>query len=113
MGLSKHHVFNIKWIGFPNTYKKVQGVYCIGEYYVGASRHIRKRILSHCHKVKRGEVNLGCDKDLYIRDCLKNDKPIKVSLLSKNPYNEGYWQELILGNRDPNTYEKAYKDCKI
>lgn len=94
----KHRVFNIKWIGFPeNNTRRVKGCYMIGDIYIGASVHIRARILSHCATVcnctkkefktySRGTCNY--DVYSYILGCMVRNEPIEVKLLSNNPYDK-------------------------
>lgn len=45
--------FNVELIGFPDTYKKISGVYRISNFYVGASYHIRQRLLQHFRIYKK------------------------------------------------------------
>lgn len=43
----KHQKININWIGFPKTRRRVKCVYMIEDFYIGATTHVRERILSH------------------------------------------------------------------
>jgi hypothetical protein len=84
-----HWHFKIDWIGFPvKQWRKFKGVYMIGEnIYIGASKHIRSRILAHlnlCATNRHNDINL-ID---YYSECFLFDKPIKITLLDTNPLNE-------------------------
>lgn len=84
----KHHLFKIDWIGFPKTTRRVKGVYMIGDFYVGKSNHIRRRILSHLHSAKRGDNDYKNDK---ISEWYYNYGCLKVTLLSSNTLNEIFY----------------------
>lgn len=49
--MREHFYFKIDWVGFPKTHRKVKGCYLIGNVYVGASKHIRARVLQHLREV--------------------------------------------------------------
>lgn len=82
-----HYKYKLEWVGFPNTIRKVSGVYLIGNIYVGASKHIRKRILSHCSMASRDQHNNNGVSE-YINDCISSKTPIRIELLSDNPFDE-------------------------
>ena len=89
--MKNHHFFKINWIDFPNKSRRVEGVYLIGNCYVGASTHIRKRILNHlCHiystsyKCFTNKKGVNINLDNYLIDCIKNNILIDVKYLSNN-----------------------------
>ena len=93
--MREHYFFKIEWIDFPNkTNRRVSGCYLIGDCYVGASEHIRSRILFHCAKVfSTVENKFNNHRESspvydYIEKCLRNNNPISVKLISKNPNDE-------------------------
>lgn len=102
--LKPHCKFDIDWIGFPKTHRRVKGVYLIQHCYIGASIHIRNRILSHLHGIKRLKI-IKSYKDKYLFDCILTSKPVKVYLLSNNPLEEKKWQEYYFGKHDNITYD--------
>ena len=94
----KHKKFRIDWVGFPESKlkvpRRVEGVYLLGDFYVGSSRNIRNRVIQHLHD----------SKSKYPSNRLKSEKIIewyaqngclKVSLLDKNPFKE---REYIVNN---------------
>lgn|SRR5690606_24396483 len=91
-----HHFFKIEWIGFPNTRRKVAGCYLIGDCYVGASLHIRRRILSHLSSVYSVDkedfvddyLKLKSDKERYIYKCIATGEPVRVTYISDNVMDE-------------------------
>lgn len=116
-----HWAFNINWIGFPSTHRKVKGCYMIGNTYIGASIHIRSRILQHCNLVKRdldlGKIPLGLTsrKYDYIKECILKKEPIEVRFLSNNPMDEQLMHELWSMDYNPNAvmYHVMYKNENI
>jgi hypothetical protein len=83
--MKEYHLFpkyKITFINFPETNKSVQGVYRINGVYVGASTHIRKRIIQHINSFERGIKNIRLD------STFKSNKPINVILESYNPMDE-------------------------
>lgn len=101
--MKQHYKYKFELVGFPETKnRKVSGVYQIGNCYIGASKHIRKRILSH---IGLSFNNNPSNKDKYIQMCVSNNMPIKVTLLSLNVFDEAK----IKGKRD-NVREKFYHE---
>ena len=103
-----HPIFFINWHGFSEN-KKVKGVYLIEDFYVGASKNIRNRIVQHLLNAKNGNSK----NKLYakIKEVYKDNKSINVTLLSSDPYDEKqmislYGKEF---NLKGNTYCVAYK----
>ena len=91
-----HELFRtIEFVGFPETNKKISGVYSIGGVYVGVSMHIRKRILEHIHLCLS---NYHCNKKLQniiqLSMHLTGD-PIVVEYLSSD-MNDEYMYHLLL-----------------
>lgn len=113
--MKEHHEFKINWIGFPNTHRKVKGVYKIGNrkaLYIGASIHIRSRILSHIRLVKTNlkyGLKIESEKDKYIQECLLEDKEIDVVMLSDDPNEEKYYHELFDVEKS-HAYAKFYNE---
>jgi hypothetical protein len=103
-----HPMFLIDWHGF-NENKKVKGVYLIEDFYVGASKNIRNRIVQHLLIAQSGKSK----NKLYakIKDVYKANGIINVTLLSNDPYDEKdmisiYGKEF---NLKGNTYCVSYK----
>lgn len=86
--MQEHHSFKIKWIGFPeNRIRKLPGVYLIEGIYVGASTHIRGRIIQHLNNSKaRRHSNRKLQEKLIEK--IKSNEQIEVELLSENPFDE-------------------------
>ena len=84
----KHHLFNIEWIGYPNTRFKVPSVYFLEGIYIGASVHTRQRIVQHCYNAV---ANRHFNKDLgeYLRLLIEDNLPITVFFLDSDIYKEG------------------------
>lgn len=87
--MKDHHLYKINWVNFPEVKRKLKGCYLIGNCYVGSSEHIRQRVLQHCRSVysvekKQFNKNIKSEKDLYISDCIKNNKNIDVVFISDN-----------------------------
>lgn len=114
--MKDHFLFNINWIGFPKTHRKVSGCYLIGDCYVGASTHIRVRILQHCRSVystlndkwKRTKETCANDKEKYIFDCISNNIPIKVTYISEDPNDEELMHQKY--NIKPRKFAKMYHE---
>ena len=86
--MRSHWKYKIDYIGFPDTHRKVAGVYMIGTFYVGASKHIRNRILSHCsNAINNSKGNIGLT--LYLKDKILKNEPIELMLLDEDIYKEG------------------------
>ena len=84
----KHDEHNIEWVGFPkNRFRRIKGVYMIGDIYIGASVHIRRRIIQHLNDCKRGRHSNN-DVLCYFNSCNQNKTPIQVRFLSNNPFDE-------------------------
>ncbi len=72
---------------FPNHNRVICGVYGIGSVYIGASKNIRKRILSHLRQLEISD-HPNKNLSLFYDECLsKKQKPI-ISYLSINPFDE-------------------------
>ena len=74
--------YNIVFIGFPDKNKKIKGVYNIGDFYIGASSHIRKRIIQHFLNIRTG---YGCNR---VIEGIQNKKQIIVKYEFENPNDE-------------------------
>lgn len=121
--MKEHHFFNIEWIGFPNNKnRKVKGCYLIGDCYVGASCHIRARILNHLtevYRVSRNEFKYyninNSKKSRYLYECISNNEPIKITYINEDPMKE---REMYLKYNIPilsntTTYDQIYKNKKL
>lgn len=86
--MKNHRKYKIDWVGFPKTHRKVCGVYMIGDsVYVGASSHIRSRILQHIYdSCRMGHINSNVQEYILIQ--VKNGLPVLVTLLNTNPFME-------------------------
>lgn len=101
--------FNIEWIDFPQVKNRsVRGVYMIGDsIYIGASKHIRKRVLSHFHNAKRGsDVNTKIKE--YFSTKTENNLPLKVTFLSDNTDLERCFQDKLMPKRLVSKFERNY-----
>ena len=93
--MKKHNKYKIKWIGFPkNHHYKLKGVYLIEDFYIGASIHIRERILSHLRLSSKKNYN-SINKALYdsINKAYNDKGYLKVFLLSNDPFDELFFIE--------------------
>lgn len=109
----KHDLFNIRWCYFPETKKKVPGVYIIENIYLGASRDIRKRILNHLHAIKRGS-HLNTDLSISLLPKIKNNEQINVILLSNDPFEESFYKGIYGFERvgSEKFYHELYQKSK-
>lgn len=97
----KHHeAFEyFQLIGYPDTYGKVPGVYQIGDVYIGASKHIRRRLISHYNNLKKGwHTNKLLQR--YFNYCKEHGEEIPVKILDFDPFKEAYWHQEIFGDRN-------------
>ena len=86
--MEHHENFNgVTLIGFPNHKKVFGGVYMIGDCYIGASKHVRKRLISHIQMVKRDRHPVDRVYK-YFEDCIAKDVNPVIILLSLDPYDE-------------------------
>ena len=86
--MKNHNKYEIDWVGFPQTHRKVCGVYMIGpSIYVGASSHIRSRILQHIHDSCR-MAHINTDVQEYILVQIEMGYPVLVTLLNTDPFME-------------------------
>jgi hypothetical protein len=112
--MKEHHKFKINWIGFPKTHRKVKGVYRIENFYVGASIHIRSRILSHCYLcLSKEDFKVNYNQKMYseLKRCYLEKGFINVTYLDGNPLNEGVY---ILGDTNLlNIDRKSFYKVKI
>lgn len=60
----------------------------IENFYVGASKHIRQRIMTHLYTAMRPKHQKGDIISPMILETYKKNGSIKVFLLSNDPYNE-------------------------
>ena len=110
-----HHKYKIEWIGFPESNlkipRKVKGVYMLGDFYIGASYHIRNRILQHLSDVNNG-VPTNEVKDNKIIDWYCSKGSLLVTLLDPDPFNERYYIENTpnLTNIQARYYDQSYKN---
>lgn len=101
--------FNIEWINFPDVKNRaIKGVYMIGDNnYIGASKHIRKRILSHLFNAKR-DTSMNVNLKNYISIQNQNKLPIKVTFLSEDTNLEREFQNKLMPNRVVSKLERSY-----
>lgn len=93
--MKEHWKYKINWIGFPKTHRKVAGVYKIGDVYVGASKHIRERIIMHFGCAINGCFYPNQFTKAYIMEMIESGKPIDVELLSTDPMDERIFCEKL------------------
>lgn len=110
--MRKHESINFEFIGFPDTHRKIEGVYLFGENaYVGASIHIRNRVISHVRAFLR---NAHENKKMvaYLNECYSQNKPIQVTYLSENVNDEQFYSKQIIEESNPNSrfYNKTQKN---
>lgn len=74
--------------GFPSGSKHTAGVYVFGgNKYVGASKKVKARVLSHIYAYFRGRTENSQLKS-YLDSCFKNDIKPTVEYASDNPFDE-------------------------
>lgn len=93
-----HDKHKIKWNNFPDTYRQVPGVYLINDFYVGASKHIRKRIIQHMNNSMCAFdcPHVSLPVHCAISEAIKADGYITVTKLSDNPFDEKYFYDKIM-----------------
>lgn len=115
--ITPHSRFPIRWNGFPMAKsKKLKGVYMIGDnVYVGASKHIRRRIIQHCCDAMSQYYNpfIFSDNCLkrHIQEVFTNQEALDVYFLSPDPYDEKMFIENLrpLANSPKGrTYDELY-----
>lgn len=110
--MRKHESINFEFVGFPDTHRKIEGVYLFGENaYVGASIDIRSRIIAHVNAFLRNAHENKRMVD-YLKECYSNNKPIKVTYLSRNVNDEEFYSKEIIEEGNPNErfYNKTHKN---
>jgi len=86
--MRSHWKYKIDYIGFPESHLKVSGVYIIDDVYVGASKHIRSRIIKHCNNAMNNiKCNIGLNE--YLKMKISDNEPIELMLLEDDIYREG------------------------
>lgn len=70
--------------------KRENGVYMINDFYIGESSDIYYRILNHVQRAINGNGH-NYDLCLMIRSIINSNNKIKVTLLSKNRWDERYF----------------------
>lgn len=76
--------------GFPDTDRAIPGVYIISDIYLGASKHIRRRLIWHYHQLRRGRhTNKKLQKAFNERDF------VDVKYLSDDPKKEREFVSLL------------------
>lgn len=82
----------IVYVDFPKTFRKIKGVYCIENVYIGASHSIKERIRSHineaihCYNKNYKLTNL---QDFIIISILLTEK-VHVRYINKDPFMEHF-----------------------
>ena len=95
-------------VNFPDVYGKFKGVYGIKDgndnyYYIGASIHVRRRIISHYNLLKKGYHD-----NKKILSAYKSDIPLFAIYLNESPFSEEYFNKKYIGER--NSKEKFYHE---
>lgn len=106
--------FNAIFHNFPETHRKIKGVYLIGDFYIGASIHVRSRILSHLRDSdKREHTNKGfqAEFDRYIKEYNRVD----ITLLNSEPRAESFFIKKfshlpLVNDLSAKTYAEQYKN---
>lgn len=98
-------------IGFPITRKKIKGVYSFGYHYVGASTHIRNRLIQHIHKYKNGDCSLNKNLKKYLDECFLSGEKPNVYFVSEDPFDEKEATQIINPSISPfaKFYHERYK----
>lgn len=113
--MTPHGDFNINWINAPCTNRKVAGVYLIEDFYIGASNHIRRRILSHLYIAYKRNSNKDFYKNLYSHYEFKNC--LNVEILSFDPFDEYYFIDEFRPFYNQNAkqmyYHQTYKNVNL
>ena len=82
--IENNNKFIRDWFGIEDESKiKCAGVYMIGDFYIGKSNNMRKRLLQHCQKtIKDTHYNKGLSYALH--DVFLRGLPITFRILSYN-----------------------------
>jgi hypothetical protein len=88
--IKPHNQFKIEFLDVPEFKRTLKGVYRIENFYVGASKNIRRRIISHCLLAYNPTNIKYDDKPLLkaIRVCFASKGFISVTILDTDPKNE-------------------------
>lgn len=112
--LKNHWKFKINYVNYPETHRKVSGVYLIDDVYIGASKHNRNRIITHCNAALRdSKSNLGLYE--YLKFKIINNKPIDIFFIDNDVYREGFYIEMMKPkfNRSLTSYPKKNRNSKL
>lgn len=114
--MTQHHLFdNVDFVNFPNVKRKpIQGVYCIGGKYVGASTNIRNRIISHINSARGRWGHVNKEVGEMILEGLKEGNRLTVEFLDEDPEKEVlYARQFGEYNKSSNFYHMKVEDSAI
>lgn len=89
--MKSHWKHNIIWHNFPESNRKIKGVYLIEDLYIGASIHIRSRIIHHINTAysNLNKYNIiDSELAMSILYLLEINKQINIYYISDNPIEE-------------------------
>ncbi len=108
--LKDHWKFKINFVNYPETNRRVSGVYLIEDVYVGASKSIRSRIVNHLNAALR-KSHPNNEFGEYLRLKIINNHPIDIFIIDDDKYNEGFYIEMMKPKY--NRTLKSYSNKKI
>ena len=110
--MTEHKEFKINWVGFPDKkYKVISGVYLIEDFYVGASKNIRSRIIGHL-KDSKAKRHSNKSLEYLINKKYSDCESITITLLDTNPFNEDKYldnYENLVNSNKGRTYNQRYE----
>lgn len=118
-GIHKRHClfekYNVRFENLPDTHHKITGVYMIGDFYIGASKHIRERVLVHLRGLDRGYHENRQLKESF-HEFIETYGGIRISLLNLEPKSEAYFIDKykkrgfpLVNNFSAQSYHQRYK----
>lgn len=111
--LKDHWKFKINFVNYPETNRRVSGVYLIEDVYVGASKSIRSRIVNHLNAALR-KSHPNNEFGEYLRLKIINNHPIDIFIIDDDMYKEGFYIEMMKPkfNRTLTSYPKKNRNLK-
>jgi len=110
-----HEKYEIKWIGFPESKlknnPKVRGVYLLGDFYIGASKNIRSRVVDHL-KMADSPFNTTNKTKKKIIEWYNAKRSLTVTFIDDDPFNERKYAN-SLPNLTNSCYGRFYDEMYI
>lgn len=110
----EHSKFKINFVNYPETKRKVSGVYLIEDVYVGASKSIRSRIVGHLNAALR-KSHPNNEFGEYLRLKINDNHPIDIFIIDNDVYREGFYIKMMKPkfNRSLTSYPKKNRNSKL